>query len=624
MKEITLLDNDDVSREKFSKLNSTKIFSFDILSHKILKSKNIKHYMADELLNYEERKKIFDHVVTKLYWYKNQTFYKQSMINGISVFEFIDPLYLHQKLIITLTKFLIIKKIIETEKPEKIFTTYNLSRIITTIDNQIPLIYLNSEKVDVFDTFDIKLNLFSKIIPLKISMGKLKKFQTIFESIIGSIFGLWLNLKNKKPIILLLEFEPSKYSELLKNLNSEKSDCVILNRRKSSLLSYHSTNILKKHNIKLINLKKLLSKDQQKEISDLSIKYKKILKNLLNDDKKLNQIFTFENSPYFLCIKDFLKMQLDYEIEFQTENLVQSKYIFDNLDVKCILYGYESGTYETITLSQRKDIPSILIRHGFSSYTESLDELRWRYDQFRLLQLDCDQIILWGKADYNYYSKFIPNTKKLKIIGSPRHDIFFKKSVEMNNDYKLVLITVPPVIEWTGQQNVALELRYEQILKSIIHDLKKIPNVKIVGKLHPGWGWKFNDVLLKIFHQIDPQLPVYSTKPIIDLISKCNLMININPEENQPSTVILEGLIMKKPVINISLNEKNSEFDYDGISPIISLSYKANIIKYVNQLLTDSYFSDNLNIQIMKYLDYYLSNHKTASANLSEYLKSFI
>ena len=127
MKIISLLDSDNVNPEKLSQLNSTKTFSFDILSHKLLESKNLRHYLTDDFLSYEERKKIFDHVVSKLYWYNNQTFSKESTIDGTSVFEFLDPLYLHQKLIVTLTNFLIIKKIIETEKPQKIFLTKNLS-----------------------------------------------------------------------------------------------------------------------------------------------------------------------------------------------------------------------------------------------------------------------------------------------------------------------------------------------------------------------------------------------------------------------------------------------------------------------------------------------------------------
>ena len=186
------------------------------------------------------------------------------------------------------------------------------------------------------------------------------------------------------------------------------------------------------------------------------------------------------------------------------------------------------------------------------------------------------------------------------------------------------MITVPPIIEWTGQQNINLELRYENFLKSIVNNLQKYKNFKIIIKLHPGWGWKFNYTLINICKNIDPNIPIFSTESIIELIDGSDMMININPEENQPSTVILEALIMKKPVINISLDDSNSEFDYDEESPIISLSYKADIMKYVIRLFDDSEFYEKLNNKITKSLNYYLSNHKNASKQLVDYLKSYV
>lgn len=101
-------------------------------------------------------------------------------------------------------------------------------------------------------------------------------------------------------------------------------------------------------------------------------------------------------------------------------------------------------------------------------------------------------------------------------------------------------------------------------------------------------------------------------------------MININAEDNQPSTIILEGLIMRKPVINISLNEKNDDFEYDETSPFISLSHKSDIQYYIKLILHESEFRKKLNSQISKNLEKYLSNHKTASKTMAEYLKSFL
>ena len=621
---IVLINGENFDESLIKKFKDGKIFVFDLLSHKIIQNNDLEHFFADDLLNKKEREKIFDHVVSKLYWYETLFFPDISMTDSNQIFKFLDPLYLHQKLLVSLIHFTIIKKILQVEKPKKIFATENLSKIIISIDNEIPIILLNSEQTEIFDKFDFRITLFSKIISLKISMKWLRKLQNLYESIVGSLYNLWLDTKSKKPIILLLEFEPSKFPKLLEKLNSEKFDCVVLNRRKSPILNYNSIKILKKSNTRLINFQKLLSKKEKNEIDVLTQTYENSLKNFWENEKRLHHVFSYENSSYFPYIKDFLKKQFNSEMKSNVEILIQSKYIFKNFNVKCILYQYESGASENIILSQRNDVPSLLMRHGFSSFSEKFDNLRWKYDQFRLLKLDCDEIILWGDSDFNFYSKFLTSGKKLQKIGSPRHDAFFHHLEHKNKLKKTILITTPPIIEWTGQQNINLELRYEQVLKQLIKTLQKNPDFKLIGKLHPAWGWTFNRTLMKIFHDIDPNIPVYSTKSIIELIAQCDLMININPEENQPSTVLLEGLIMKKPVINIELDELNDDLDYDDKSPIISLSFKSNIEHYISEYFENSLFTEKLNSQSEKALRHYLSNHNNASVALAKYLKSFI
>ena len=624
MKILSLIDGDNICAKKILKIKSTKIFTFDILSHKFLQEINLEHCQADNLLNTEVRKKIFDHVVSQLYWYENNSFNNELSIDGYNILEMLDPLYLHQKLLVTLIQFNIIKKILEFEKPSKIYVTQNLSKIISSLDNSIELVLLNYEKDNIFDTFDFRITIFSKILSVNISMKKLKKLQNIFESFIGRLFNLWLNPNDQKPIILLLEFDPSQFPDLFLNLKTSKSDLVILNRRKSPLSNFKSIQIMKNSNAKLINFKNLLSREEKSKIINLQNKYQKILKDFWKNEKKFTEIFSFNNLSYWSCIRDFLIKQYDREVFNNIENLIQSKSIFQKLDVKCILYQYESGNFENTTLSQRQNIPSLLLRHGFSSYTKKFDELRWRHDQFRLVKLKCDEILLWGNSDYEFYSKFLSNSKKLKIIGSPRHDVFFNIDEYHSKKHRTVLITTPPIIEWTGLQDTNLAIRYENILKQLIENIKKMDNIKIIGKLHPGWGWKFNSVLMKIFHEIDPKIPIYSTKSIKDLISESDLMININAEDNQPSTIILEGLIMRKPVINVSLNEQNNDFEYDENSPFISLSYKSDVLHYIKLILNEPDFRQKLDLQISSSLEKYLSSHKTASKEMSSYLHSFL
>ena len=624
MDTISLLSGEDFEDKLNEEIRSSKIFVFDFLSHKLIQNHHIKHFFADEQLTKRDREDIFDHVVSRLYWYNDKKISGDLTTEEKKIFSFLDPLYIHQKLLVTLLQFSMIKNILEIEKPKKIFATQNLARIVNAIRNDIQIILLNSEQVEIFDSFDLRMKIFSKKISLKISMNTVKKIQSIYESVMGMLFNFWLDEKERKPIILLLEFEPIKYPELFKKLNSSKFNCVVLNRRKSPILDYNSMKILRRSNTQIINFKRSLSKKEKCEIKFLVNKYREFLKEFCNNDDKLKEIFSFKDLSYFSCVKDFFIKQFESEIESNVENLIQSNHIFKNFDIRCILYQYESGTSENITLSQRKKIPSLLIRHGFASFSDKIDDLRWRYDQFRLLDLDCNKVIVWGNADYDYYSKFLSKEIELKKIGSPRHDEFFRDINRQNDNEKTVLITTPPVIEWTGLQSINLELKYEKILQQIVYKLKEIPHVRIIVKLHPGWGWKFNHTLIKILNEIDPKLSIFSTKSIIELISNCDIMININAEENQPSTVMLEGLIKKKPVINISLDESIQNLEYDGMSSIISLSYKADIVKYVRDLFDNDVFYSEISSRMERDLQHYLINHKNASERLADLLKSFI
>lgn len=620
---ISLLSGNNIDVKRLPQIKSTKIFSFDIESHKFLENMNYDHFLADELLNDKEREEIFEHSISKLYWYENSALTNDLLLNGKSILEMVDPLQLHQKLIVSLVQFSIIKKILQTEEPMKIYTTQNLSRVIKCLNNNVEITLLNSEDIEIFKNFDLRIRIFSKNVKIKISMKKLEKIQAICESFIGNFFNFWFNTKQNKPVILLLEFDPSKFEKLLLSLKTAKSDTVILNRRKSAISNLRSIQIMKKSNSKIINFNRFLSNEEKKDIINMQEKYKKDLNNLWNANQLFEKIFSYNGHSYWMCIKDFLINQYENNVFDYIKYVIEANAIFQKLNIKCVLYQYESGNSENATLSRHTDTPSLLLRHGFAAYTKKTAKLRWKYDSFRLVKLNCDQIIFWGNADYEYYSNHLSDSQKHKAIGSPRHDEFFCDEKLVNKKTKMILITTPPIIEWSGFLDTHTALRYENTLRQLIESIKKLDNVKIIGKLHPGWGWKFNYVLLEIFKKIDPQIPVHSTTSIKKLILECDVMINITPEDNQPSTVLLEGLILRKPVIDISLDDRKTDFEYDKNLPIIFLSYKSNVIQYIEKIFNDFDFKRELDAQIDFHLKNYLSNHKNASSELADYLRSF-
>ena len=105
--------------------------------------------------------------------------------------------------------------------------------------------------------------------------------------------------------------------------------------------------------------------------------------------------------------------------------------------------------------------------------------------------------------------------------------------------------------------------------------------------------------------------------------SNSDLMINITPEDNEPSTVMLEGLLLDKPVIEISLDERNKNMEYDTNHPIISLSYKADFEEYITKLLNNSEFIDKHKAVTTRIQKKYITDQRVASKSISDYMKSF-
>jgi thiamine pyrophosphate-dependent acetolactate synthase large subunit-like protein len=140
-------------------------------------------------------------------------------------------------------------------------------------------------------------------------------------------------------------------------------------------------------------------------------------------------------------------------------------------------------------------------------------------------------------------------------------------------------------------------------------------------KLHPGDDIH-NKTLLSIFEKIDSSIPIFHIKKISEILEECDVLLNITCEINDPSTVMIEGMIFEKPVFEVSLDEKTNRFEYQENSPILSLSYKAEIDNYLSKIILDSEFKNELLLNQKKYLEYFLANRGTASKNVVKILDS--
>jgi len=162
-------------------------------------------------------------------------------------------------------------------------------------------------------------------------------------------------------------------------------------------------------------------------------------------------------------------------------------------------------------------------------------------------------------------------------------------------------------------------IKYESALKKIVKELNDIKNSELIVKLHPG-DIEHNNLIKNIVNEIDSSIIVFHTKPIDKLIIKSNLVLVISPDGFDPSTIILESIILQKPVINYVLDDKFYDFSYEQYSAVISITEKNNLNEIILKLFNNFTFRDNIISNGKKFLDDYLSNHEIASETLAKQL----
>ena len=90
-----------------------------------------------------------------------------------------------------------------------------------------------------------------------------------------------------------------------------------------------------------------------------------------------------------------------------------------------------------------------------------------------------------------------------------------------------------------------------------------------------------------------------------------------------PSTVLLEGLILKKPTMNIDMTDKFLEFQYIKDNAVLSISDQSDLIKPINDLLHDKELSKKLIHNGQTHVEKFLANSSNASKYLADILNSF-
>ena len=605
-------------------MENTTFVAADYETHKKLVDSNTKHELLDNYLQKKERLELYDFVLSKYTWYENLSRKSDFEFNNINILSLMSSLEFHEFVLTVLIKLFSIKNIISSKSPNEIFVSEKFLKYVKLVQDKNKIhtfdSNLNNEKSFLTNKIELRFNILSKPCTFYISKKNYSSLKKIYENFFCKINNLWLDKKTSKEIILLVEFNTSAYEEMIRTLSKSKKQVVVLNRRRSAIWNKNSIGILKSNNVKILDPEKFFDLHTDPEFA---LEHKRLNENLheLWKSKELFSIFSMKEISFWPLIKDRLKKIYDYRLDDYLKFIFQSRNFLTQLNIKKIICLGESGETENVLLqSVENDVDSILLQHSFLRYNPELKKLQWKYEDQNMLGLTCKKFFLWGNSDLNY---FLENSKiqkdQLIISGSPRHDQFLQiKSSINSHTIKNILVTLSPISERSGLGDTNLIIKYNYFLEKILKILNEFNDLKITVKLHPGEN-PHNSILID-FLKNQSNITVFQIKNPNELIKKSDLMINISPELYDSSTIMLEGLLLRKPVIQLSLDDELSKVE-PLKSPIIQISEIEHFEQVISKIINDEIYRKEIIEQISNKLNDYLSFQGNSSAKFLEIIE---
>ena len=617
----------DIISDEILQDEHTKIFSFDLDVHEKLVSKKITHNMADNLLNQEQRMNIFDKLIEFRSWHSNLPSNKIKYEN-VNLLKLFDSNEFLQSISSKIINSIIIHKIIETEKPSKVFVTTFFSSTIKSIPNN------KNFTIHIFDN-PFNEELMWDSIPIKFNFGKLnfnfnisKKKYLKLKNIIENSFKLFynfnfnLNSKNKKNIIFL-EFNVQSFSNLFLELKKSDQNVILVNQRRPAIWSKNSFNVVKNSNYKILQLEEILSKEEKVEILKFYHLIIPEIDKLWENSIFFNNLFKIDDVVFWDIIKDNLIKSYSEKMYYYVELIASIKKFFDNVDASCIISLNEIGETEKAFLEFNKNkIPSILLEHGFLDKNDSVSKVK-RYDIMSNYSNFTDKIAVWSETKKSYLiDNYQIDPNRIIVSGSPRHDNYFSSRKNNNNKKEKILLLAPnPINDMDALSTTELKLRFNELIKKIILNIKTLDNVKLIVKLH-ATSLKHNEEIKLLINKIDKNIPVYLSNSVIDVINSSDAVMVISPESGT-TTMILESMILGKPTMNIYFENTVPQFNHVKHHAVLSLLDTCDLKDNISKILFDYKFKNelisNADIYLSKYLDY----NGNSSKRFAEILKSY-
>lgn len=373
------------------------------------------------------------------------------------------------------------------------------------------------------------------------------------------------------------------FHDIIKNLRSSSIPIRIIDfeNQPGRLLKSHSINKdrQKAFDTTVEAWEKYLNSDILAKTKEFNKKLETLWEKIKNSEE-LKKSLTFDGIPLYDILKEDVEALLKSFKTYTSVSFIEAaKRILDTIKPSVILMHDEYGTLQLslIKEAKKRNIPTISIQHGANtetwiSYVHKIQHVKDESGKisFPLPQKMC----VWSNKAKGNLLKFgnFPNNIP-EVTGDPKID-FLPKAIQQFNSTrikeKLNIPTRKKIILFATQTLPNLQEK-ELITKSVFESIKNLQDVYLIIKAHP------NETGLSFYKKIADENDV-SNYTIQQFSSLYELLYIANVVIVPYSTVGLEGMRMKKPVITLNLLGLHND------DPLIKSGF-SQVVKNQSELL---------------------------------------
>lgn len=598
-----LLVDSNLDFSDYQHFSSSEIITLDYLSHKELTERRIPHKTSDDFLNLTELKNMENQIYEFVNWYLLDELSEILIDDKINLGELF---YVEFRAEITqfLKTFLEISKIF-SEHPNCFFqVSLNTSEVLSVFSKNFNIINSSKKNQSIFTTVDVPIKIGTKNLTLKFSSNSISKIKIILDKI--SSYFLTKKINGNFNTILLVGFTTLKNQEFLLTSKNYNLNIVKYDGNLPSIWNLKTFQIIKNSNCIIENENTLSNDEFKKQLTEKCSLFEHKIESIISNEEILSKYFSINNQSFWNALKpSFLRLCRRYFFNAAQE-IVLVNNLFKKYNFSKILLFDESEMLAQIVISVAKKfhISTFQVQHGvYFDSQEMTSENKFQ----RLIPQKSDFFITWGQNFRNYLISNSVNPIKIKNFGC----IFFDKLFQENifSESEQILLASDPLafnrpLDLVNNQKELYAKTIEQICSSVFRNKKKL-----IIKTHP----QKNQYEQEIAQKIDPTIKVFHSGDIHPLIKSSDLII-----VTDVSTVILESMILQKPVISIRMKQ------HYGMPTIFNYCKQISLDDFDSWIKS---FYDNPNIKkemISKgneFLKIYLENHGNASRKLLEFLE---